>query len=140
MEGEGNTVGGDTLGGGTLGAGTLGGATVGEGDGACVCGGAWTEGGACDGGLGTGGVKGGTSGGIRSGVVLSISANFCRASKVESPASKEGHIVDGGCFKMVTRSVAAWEMKSMRLTLGKGILCGRNTAVSITRSHLVLGK
>ena len=44
---------------------------------------------------------------------------------VGSPASNDGQIVDGGCFKREIKSVAVCCKKSRSATFGKGASCGK---------------
>ena len=57
--------------------------------------------------------------------LLSVSAIFCRALRVESPASKLGVIVEGGAVRMVIISIAACQKKSSKPNFGIGISLGK---------------
>ena len=73
-------------------------------------------------------------------ILCSCFANFNRAFRVGSPASKVGTFLDGFWVRIVIMSVAAWMRKSFSVILGNCIWWGKNSTVSVHRVSLVHGK
>ena len=71
--------------------------------------------------------------------ILNKTESMSNALLTSPPAFSAGNIVEDGFLISDTISVAACFRKSVKVAAGKGVVCGKNSTVSLHVSDLVRG-